>query len=573
MKFIKKYSRLVLLITSAAFSFWLMFSTFGYHHGSFIIDSKLYSDFAASLPLIRSFSLGDNFPPEYPFFHGQPIRYHYLFYLVVGLMERAGINLAFALNLLSALGFWFLLMMIYKLTKLFSQRLDAAVLAVVLFLFNGSFSWIEYFNKFGWSVKSFLAIPRQIQFASFGPWSGRLVTAFWSLNIYTNQRHLAFSYGLVLWLIYLMIKTIDFRAKKKSQQLLAMHLEPLPLWKQGAIILVLALFPLLHQAGYVMAIIFLLSWLGFYVNFYWRFWRQSLRFLAPFIIGFLFSLLIFRFCTVGSEQKIVWQLGYLAPTKTLLGWLKFYWFNFGLYLPLLPILIIYSLKKKNYFLIIFSSYFLLANIFRLSPDMINNHKLITMFMVGLNIMTAGWLVEKTTTILAGRKVRLLKNLQLSVLVLLTVGLMLGGLVDIWPIINDYNGRVKDYPQSPVMQLIMKKIPKKAQFLTTSYLYNPASLTGRQLFLDYGYFAWSMGYNDRDKRASLRLLFSPTIDLGSWCSLIKKYQINDVLIGPGENKLEDGRINISHSWLVNQLKPTYKTSDGWRLWEINDVCKK
>ncbi len=572
MRLIKKRSALILLCLSGLFSFWLMFSTFGYSHGSFIIDSKLYSDFAAHLPLIRSFSLGNNFPPEYPFFYGQPIRYHYLFYLIVGLMERLGLNLAFGLNLLSALGFWLLLVMIYKLTKLFFHRSDAAVLAVILFLFNSSFSWVEYFNKFGWSKKSLLAIPAQVQFASFGPWSGRLVTAFHSLNIFTNQRHLALSYGLALWLIYLLVKTIDFPMRQKSSRRLKLRLQQLNLGQQLAVMIVLGSFPLLHQAGYLICLIFFVAWLTLYAPIYGRSWRRSLDYLIPFIIGSLISFLVFRFLTVGSEQKILWQLAYLAPTKTVVGWWQFWWFNLGLYWLLLPILLIYSFKKKNYFLIIFSAYFVLANLFRLSPDMINNHKLTTMFSIGLNIITAGWLIEKKVALRRRKKNKLLKIVQLTILILLTVSLTLGGLTDIWPIINDYDGRVKDYPQSPIMQLIIKKIPKKAQFLTTSYMYNPASLTGRQLFLDYGYFAWSMGYNDRDKRASLPLLFSATISKHDWCALIKKYHINEVLIGPGESKIEDGRIDVRRSWLVKHLPPTDKTVDGWRLWEIKSICK-
>ena len=105
-------------LTIALFSIWLMFSTFAYQAGELMIKTKLWSDFAAHLPLIRSFSFGKNFPPQYPQFASEPIRYHYLFYLLVGLLEKIGFNLAVALNGLSAIGMSLLLIMIYRYAKL-----------------------------------------------------------------------------------------------------------------------------------------------------------------------------------------------------------------------------------------------------------------------------------------------------------------------------------------------------------------------------------------------------------------------------------------------------------------------
>ena len=62
------------------FSVWLMFSSFSYSDGSMQIGSKAWSDFASTIPVIRSFSFGSNFPPEYPLFPGEPIHYHFLFF-------------------------------------------------------------------------------------------------------------------------------------------------------------------------------------------------------------------------------------------------------------------------------------------------------------------------------------------------------------------------------------------------------------------------------------------------------------------------------------------------------------
>lgn len=117
----------------ASWSWWLCQSTFSQNGQQLLIASKAWSDFAAHLPLIRSFSVGANFWPEYPQFAGQPIRYHYLFYLLVAGLERLGLNLALALNLISAIGLTWLLIEIFKLGRLIGHRCRVGVLAVILF--------------------------------------------------------------------------------------------------------------------------------------------------------------------------------------------------------------------------------------------------------------------------------------------------------------------------------------------------------------------------------------------------------------------------------------------------------
>src|SRR6266566_3681848 len=79
------------------FSIWLMFSTFSYRNGSMVIATKAWSDFANHIPLIRTFSFGSNFPPQDPLFSGEFIHYHFLFYMFVGLLEKIGIRIDYAL--------------------------------------------------------------------------------------------------------------------------------------------------------------------------------------------------------------------------------------------------------------------------------------------------------------------------------------------------------------------------------------------------------------------------------------------------------------------------------------------
>ncbi|MGB9707635.1 MAG: hypothetical protein ACPL1D_02690, partial [Microgenomates group bacterium] len=220
MKFLKKnWPEIIFVVFAFGFSWWLMWHTFDYKNGQMLIAAKVWSDFAANIPLIRSFSWGKNWPPEYPLFPGEPIKYHFLFYFLVGMLEKIGLPLSWALNLPSALGFFGLLVIIYFLTKLIFSKRNVAVLTVIFFLFNGSLSFLEFFRQHPLSLNTPFEIINNKIFPSFGPYDGKIVSAFWNLNIFTNQRHLGASYFFVLFIIYLLLRAVKFNKKLKFWQI------------------------------------------------------------------------------------------------------------------------------------------------------------------------------------------------------------------------------------------------------------------------------------------------------------------------------------------------------------------
>ena len=307
---------IVIFLTCLSFSSWLMFSTFQGNNGTIKIASKLWSDFAAHIPLIRSFSMGQNFPPEYPTFPGEPIRYHYLFYLLVGALEGIGLNLALALNSVSTFGFTLLLWMIYKISYLIFHSRFVSLLSLILFLFNGSLSWVIYFNHSGWNVASLLAIPGQVHFPSFGPWNGQIVSAFWNLNIYTNQRHLGLSFALSLVVIYPFLVRL-FRRH---------HVSYLYYFILFSIMLLL---PTLHQAAFISVwiIVVAISFLDL------RQAKHYLPLVGCMALGSIPGILIAPQTAAGI---LAYEPGFLATSRTVPAIFKYWWWNLGLYLPLHP---------------------------------------------------------------------------------------------------------------------------------------------------------------------------------------------------------------------------------------------
>lgn len=92
-----------------------------------------------------------------------------------------------------------------------------------------------------------------------------------------------------------------------------------------------------------------------------------------------------------------------------------------------------------------------------------------------------------------------------------------------------------------------------------------------LFLDYGYHAWSMGYQDQSKRQLLPQIFAQEITLSSWCQVVLSAGIEYILLDPQNTAVEDGRLNVSNSMIARALPPQYTSPDGWRLYATAPIC--
>lgn len=529
---------LPVLIGIILFSCWLMWHSFGYKDGNFLFSSKVWSDFGAHIPLIRSFSYGSNLPPEYATFPGEPIRYHFLFYLCVGLLEKAGLNLGLALNSLSALGFSLMLYMIYRYTLLFSRSRRAGILAIILVLFNGSLTFLRFFEKFPLNAHSLTDIIKNPHFVSFAPWDGRLIAAFWNLNIYTNQRHLSFSFALGLIALWPVISTI---ITKKPP--------PTKIWYLLSVIFLI--LPWLHQAVLAMVVIVSLSLFLFEFKILKPIFIPYLACLALSIPGSLF----WRYAGINPPP---YELGYISNDKTAFGLLKFWFYNFGLYLPLFPIIWLRTPKDRRVILSAFLSLFILANTFRLSTDMINNHKLVNFFWLMLSVETA---------IFLGHIFRRWYSIPLALI--LTFFLTFSGIIDFFPIYNDPPGPYPDVPHNETASWIVNHTPKNSVFITTYYFYHPASLAGRKIFLDYGYFNWSLGYNEGERRLFARNLFDSKLTREAACQKLNSYKINYLILSPGKGEVGDADTRTAS--ILEGHDPIFTSKDDYKIYPVTELC--
>lgn len=502
-----------------------------------LIAVKAWSDFAANIPLIRSFSFGVNFPPQYPIFPGLPIHYHFLFYFLVGKLEQIGLPINIALNIPSALGFFALLFLIYLWAKNFFASKIVGIFSVLFFLFNGSLSFLYFFQKNPLSNQTIFDIVTNKTFPSFGPYDGKIVSAFWNMNIYTNQRHLAISYAFSLFLLYIVLPPI-FKNKKQSIKISAVL----------GVLLGASFF--LHMAVFLINIIVLsLLFIQFSKI------RKSI-FIILAIGGFL---ALPQYLYVQGAQtafKPALYFGYLV-TQSTSAWT--YWlYNLGLHIIFIPIGFLLAPKNlKKVFVSVFPV-FILANCVIFSKEIAANHKFINYFMIFGNMFSAYALV------FLWKKKWFLK----PIVIVSIFFLLLSGIIDFFPIYNDTKITLSDYPNNKNASWIMQYTPKNSVFLNTTFLYDPASLAGRKIYLGWPYFPWSAGYDTNARGREMAQMLGAT-DKTTACNLLEKNHIDFIEIDTSSKDNPD--IPPVSSIFEKQFVSVYSNSPSYFIYDVSKSC--
>lgn len=529
-----------LFIILFIFSFALMFKTFRVSsEGELMFATKVWSDFAATIPLIRSFSKGFNFPPQYPIYAGPHIRYHFIFYLIVGTLEKIGLPLNWALNLPSALSFFVLLLTIYFFSKYLFKSKAVATLSVVFFLFNGSFSFLEFFKKHPFPTLTLNQIIKNTQFPSFGPYDRKIVSAFWNLNIYTNQRHLALAYLLFFLVLYMV-----FQGYKKPKKFT---------YKKAVLIgFIVGLFPFLHLAVFGMLGVMLLT--SFFVF-------PKIR-TKIFLTGCLALLLaIPQILYMGNsnlETKLI-NPGYLIENLTFLNFSKYWFLNLGFVSILAPAGLLIANKDQRKVFFIFLVLFVVGNIFQFSSEIAANHKFFNLFLINANMFASLILVKMW------KRNTLFKATVVFYLLLMT----LSGIIDIFPIFNDKYINLPDISKSKTSNYILKNTPKNSVFLNASFLYDPASLAGRKIYLGWPYFSWSAGYDTSYRHNLMKeVLFGNDREL--ICDKLEKEGV-DYLEIKNPTDLEDVKINYDF-FDLNFKQVFYDEETRIKIFDVNSSCK-
>jgi len=531
------------------FACWLMFATLSFKTGQFQIAFKAWTDFGANVSLTQSFALGHNFPPEHPFFPGELIRYHFLFWFQTANLEFLGLNPVWSINLLSILSLLALLALIMTLGEaLFASRVVGRI-AALLFFFSSSLSYLPFLKAQSGFQGALSSIVHGTEFLASGyPYRGETWGVL-SANVYAYQRHLISGIGLlVAAMIFLVERHRRLKTEKVDSQLSiagsrdeieqVTESEPAPTIRERATSIEVT--PVYASVREFTAWIFCGVIVGLL-----PYWNSPTYLAALAIFGCVLIFLPFRLHTasligaaivVGLPQVLwlrsgnvagysLFHWGYTIDEPSLFLILKYLIWTFGVKWILLGVAVVFATGWQRRFLLAISSLVVVVFMFQLSTDVFNNHKLLNIWTTLVNVYAAYALWRIARYKFAG--------VALAIALALTT--VFGGVVDLFPLHNDPMLAVP-YQNDRLSQWLLTSTKPSDVFLTHQYLTHQILFTGRKIYLGYTLFAWTAGYNVPDREALYRRMFQEG-DRDELVRLLRENKIAYVAIDDGVRRNE------------------------------------
>lgn len=512
-----------------AFLTWIMFYVFYIKDGILYSGFTVYGDYAPHTAMMRSFSLGDNFPTQYPHFGGEDVKYHFMFQFLVGNLEYLGIRLDIAYNMLSVFALLGFLMMLYSIGRRITGSGAAGVVTVALFFFRSSFTFFRYLWEHLRSGDLLRTLAENTSFIGYTPnedWG------LWNFNVYLNQRHLAFGLliaALVLW-YYLDLVEAGCSHSEKGLAWMKNRLFSAEAWKmrnpEGALAagLALGLTAFWNGAAVIGGLLILL---GFAV-----FSDGKLDYLATAVTAVLFSVLQSKVFIRGSAVEAGFYWGFISEDKSLAGVLWFLIQMSGIFFAG-AVLLLPLLKKRLHRVLTVSCLFpvVFAFCFSLTPDITVNHKYIMISYAFLAVLWAGLLAGLWKGKDGSR--RSAAVIRRAAAVLLAVCLTATGIYDFVVILRN-NGpghRVTVNMESTLTDWLAEHLDSEDLLLTPEYSMSETTMSGVMMYLGWPYYAWSAGY-DTYGRAQKAVEIYTSEDPAAVDKLVKEEKITYILFEEG-----------------------------------------
>jgi len=487
LKFVKLYhfdlSTSILLLCSFIFSSWLMFKTFhGDGTGQLFVGSNNIFDFSHALGIIRSFSFGSNIPFMSPFQAGLPYFYHFLFTFYIALWEYFGIPIVWAMNIPSILVFTSLLVVVYFLPQLlFKQSMVVGWLAVLFTLTNSTLTWWQILFQKGLSIQTLRSLWVLPTYPFAGPFDGSTISIFMTLNNYVNQRHLAFAIACSMFFVMLIVKRIEEK-EMTIKKLLVYGI----------------LFGLLGMWNIAITMIAVVSTVLLLVL--TKLWKQSIVFLiaAGVVLLLWYGQYLFLFNELLIFGKAI--AGTVIYSQGVWSAAQYFLMNLG-FLPISVVLGYFAVNKKNR---AYGLPFLLLGIALCVVSVVEkqgfDQKFLSFLVIWADVFAAigvGWLWK--------RRALISKMAALCLFVLLTIS----GVIDLFPIKNEFAYPLVDGKMLPVISWIHTHTAKDAVFVSYSDMVDPVAFAGRKNY--FGFFG-NLGWTDRS--SNVKNICAGDIDLAN-----------------------------------------------------------
>lgn len=488
-----------LIFFSVLFVFltWIIFYVFYIKDGILYSGFTVFGDYAPHTAMMRSFSLQNNFPTQYPHFGGQDVKYHFMFQFLVGNLEFLGLRLDIAYNAASILALLGFLMLLYSIARRVVGSGKAGVLTVLFFFFRSALTFFQFLWE---HLRAGNLLQVLQENTSFIGYTTNEDWGLWNFNVYLNQRHLAFGLLIVALAVWMYLDWAEqgCRHKEKGLVWFRNRIFSKEAWKCRYVENALAAGLLIGMTSFwngAAVIGGLLILMGFAVCS-----DGKLDYLITAVTAVGFSVLQTRLFMNGSSVEAAFQWGFISEDKSAGGVLWYLIQMSGIFFTGALILFFFY-KKRLQRAVLVSCLFPLvfAFCFSLTPDITVNHKYIMISYAFLAMFWAGAVCLLFRKKWQGR----------ILAAVLTVCLTITGIYDFVIIVRD-NGpghRVTVNTNSSLTDWLAQNLDSRDLILTPEYSISEVTMAGVMMYLGWPYYAWSAGYDTYDRAEKAKEIYT------------------------------------------------------------------
>ena len=541
-KLLKKEMIFASILT--AFLIWIMFYVFYIHKDILYMGYTVYGDYAPHTAMMRSFSMGNNFPTEYPHFGGQDVKYHFMFQFFVGNLEYLGLRMDIAYNIASVLGLAGFLMILYNIARRLTGSMGAGMLSVIFFFFRSAFT----FFRFAWEhIQTGDLLQTLKDNTSFIGYTTSEDWGLWNFNVYLNQRHLGYVLALVVW-FYLDWVEAGADHPEKGLHWLKNRIFTVEAWKsrnlESALMagMILGLATFWNGAAVIGGLLILF---GFAV-----FSDGKADYAVTAFSAVLFSVLQAKIFIWGSAVETTFYWGFLSEDKSMKGVVWYLLQMSGIFFLGIIILLI-MLRKRTQRIALFSFFIPVIFAFTISmtPDITVNHKYL---MISYAFMTVFW-----AWAVVGLFHRKIAGKVLAVV--LAFCLTVTGIYDFVIILkdNDPGHRVTVNMDSALTRWLADNLTHDDLILTPEYSVNEVTMSGVMMYMGWPYYAWSAGYDTYSRADKAKIIYTTT-DADEIKQLVKQEKITYILYQDG---MEYEGLTCREETIADTYPMVYQSEDG------------
>lgn len=478
--------------------------------GIFAGNSNLWADWAAhmSYASVFAFKSPSDWFTHHPIFVFEKFNYPFITSLISGFLIKAGVTKANAFlwpTLITTIFFFGFLARFLKFAL--GKSRDAAI-AMNLFLLSGGLGFLAVAQDFWDSLSDGSGIYSTREATHLPDFKIEFINVLTSE--FVPQRAFFLGLPLALWILV----TLGSWYQKNFESISRPRLVGLGF--------AIGLLCLVHThsvlaLSLIVATLFLMK-------------PKPLAVWIPLgLSSFFFGLIFYLIFLKGRASTGYFSLhpGWMADPG-LWSFVKFWWFNWGLFLPLAFYATIRLRQHRNPWVVAGFVLFAVSNLFQFSPWIWDNTKILTWAYLLLTIPVSQFLM----VIWNSRRI-----FNRLVCVIFFAGLIASGLLDVIRLFQPERSTHQMWSKEDLkLAEDFQKISSPSDIILASpqnVHHWAARLTGRQVLLGYVGTAWSYGFPYAPLEADIRKIYAGSNES---LDLLRKYQVRFVSVGLSEVKI-------------------------------------